>query len=55
MILTTVLARYRFLGFWDKGSFVILTNGFKKKTQKTSENEIRKALERKVDWERRQG
>lgn len=44
---------YRFLGFWDMGAFIILTNGFEKKSQKTPETEIRKALERKADWERR--
>ncbi|HUX40384.1 MAG TPA: type II toxin-antitoxin system RelE/ParE family toxin [Rectinemataceae bacterium] len=44
---------YRFLGFWDKGALIILTHGFEKKTQKTPEKEIRKALEYKADWERR--
>jgi len=26
---------FRFLGFFDAGSFIVLTNGFQKKTQKT--------------------
>lgn len=44
---------YRFLGFWDKGALVILTHGFEKKTQKTPEQEIQKALDYKADWQRR--
>ena len=44
---------YRFLGFWDKGALIILTHGFEKKTEKTPEKEIRKALDYKADWERR--
>lgn len=44
---------YRFLGFWDEGALIILTHGFQKKTQKTPQQEIRKALELKADWQRR--
>lgn len=44
---------YRFLGFWDKGNLVILTHGFEKKTQKTPEQEIKKAKDYKADWQRR--
>lgn len=40
---------FRLLGFWDAGSFVILTNGFVKKTQKTPEREIAMAEQRKRD------
>jgi phage-related protein len=43
----------RFLGFWDKGALIILTHGFVKKTQKTPQKEIKKALDYKADWERR--
>jgi phage-related protein len=32
---------YRILGFFYKGNFVVLTNGFQKKTQKTPKDEIR--------------
>jgi len=44
---------YRFLGFWNKGAMIVLTHGFAKKTQKTPEAEIRKALKYKSDWEGR--
>jgi phage-related protein len=44
---------YRFLGFWGNGALVILTHGFEKKTQKTPQKEIKKALECKAIWERR--
>ena len=40
---------FRLLGFWDEGRLVILTNGFAKKTQKTSEREIALAEQRKRD------
>lgn len=30
--------------FFDEGQLVVLTNGFQKKTQKTSNQEIKKAL-----------
>lgn len=44
---------FRLLGFLDKGSFVILTNGFAKKTERTPPNEIRIAEQRKKDYESR--
>jgi hypothetical protein len=43
----------RFLGFWDKGALIILTHGFMKKSQKTPDQEIRKALEYRADREGR--
>ena len=45
----------RLLGFWDTGKFVILCNGFAKKSQKTPANEIRTAEQRKADYFRRKG
>lgn len=44
---------FRFLGFMEHGSLVILTNGFAKKTDKTPPNEIRIAEQRKKDYESR--
>ncbi len=44
---------FRILGFMDKGNFVVLTNGFPKKTEKTPSNEIRLAEQRKRDYETR--
>jgi len=44
---------YRFLGFLERGSVVLLTHGFEKKSQKTPEREIKRALEYKADWQRR--
>ncbi len=41
---------FRLLGFFDKGSLVVLTNGFTKKTQKTSANEIALAEKRKKEY-----
>lgn len=38
---------FRILGFEHKGSFVVLTNGFAKKTQKTPKQEIQIAEQRK--------
>ena len=35
---------YRVFFIFDKGQIVVLFNGFQKKTQKTPENEIKKAL-----------
>lgn len=35
---------YRIFSFFDKGNLVILGNAFQKKTQKTSKQEIEKAL-----------
>ncbi len=44
---------FRLLGFLQKGNFVILTNAFAKKTEKTPSNEIRIAEKRKKDYESR--
>lgn len=41
---------FRLLGFWEAGRLVILTNGFAKKTQKTPEQEIALAEQRKRDY-----
>lgn len=40
----------RFLGFWDAGNLIILTDGFVKKTQKTPRTEIAIATERKHNY-----
>jgi phage-related protein len=34
---------FRVFCFFDKGNLIILLNGFQKKTQKTTKNEIKKA------------
>lgn len=44
---------FRILGFLEKGNFVILTNAFAKKTEKTPPSEIRLAEQRKKDYESR--
>jgi phage-related protein len=44
---------YRFLGFRGTGALIILTHGFQKKTQKTPQKEIKKALDLKANWQRR--
>ena len=41
---------FRLLGFFDKGNFIILTNGFQKKTQKTPKSEIALSEQRKKDY-----
>ncbi len=41
---------YRLLGFWYKSNFIVLTNGFKKKSQKTPKTEIELAENRKKDF-----
>jgi phage-related protein len=41
---------YRVFFCFDKGNIVILFNGFQKKTQKTPESEIRKAIELKNEY-----
>lgn len=38
---------FRFLGFFDERDFIVLTNGFQKKSRKTPKNEIKLAQERK--------
>jgi phage-related protein len=40
----------RILGFFHKNNFIILTNGFVKKSQKTPANEIRLAEVRKKEY-----
>ncbi len=42
---------YRVFFIFDRGNIVVLFNGFRKKTQKTPESEIRKALKIKEDYE----
>lgn len=46
---------YRIFFCFDKGNIVILFNGFQKKTQKTPENEIKKALKLKAEYEENKG
>ncbi|MBP5163731.1 MAG: type II toxin-antitoxin system RelE/ParE family toxin [Spirochaetales bacterium] len=46
---------FRLLGFFFRGSLVILTNGFSKKTQKTPKKEISLAKDRRKDFLSRQG
>jgi phage-related protein len=46
---------FRLLGFIDNEEFVILTNGFSKKSQKTPKNEIELAEQRKADYLFRKG
>jgi len=41
---------FRFLGFFDKGNFIVLTNGFQKKTQKTPKSEILLSEQRKQNY-----
>lgn len=41
---------FRLLGFIDDEKFVILTNGFSKKSQKTPKQEIDLAEQRKADY-----
>jgi len=41
---------FRLLGFIDDNEFVILTNGFAKKSQKTPKKEINLAEQRKADY-----
>ena len=41
---------FRLLGFFDAVNFVILTNGFQKKTQKTPKAEILLSEQRKKDY-----
>lgn len=44
---------FRFLGFFDGPSLVVLTHGFQKKSQKTPQNAIRVAEERKREYIKR--
>lgn len=41
---------YRILGFWWNKQFIVLTNGFAKKTRKTPKQEIKLASNRKQDY-----
>lgn len=43
---------YRIFFCFDEGRIVILFNGFQKKTQKTPEKEINKALKLKAEYEK---
>jgi len=42
---------YRIFCFFDKGSIIIVTSGFQKKTQKTPKTEIERALKIKAEYE----
>lgn len=42
---------FRIFCFFDEGQLVVLANGFQKKTQKTSQKEIDKALKIKAEYE----
>jgi len=44
---------FRFLGFFDRGDFIVLTNAFHKKTQKTPKSEIKLSEQRKKDYKKR--
>ena len=46
---------FRILGFIDNEEFVVLTNGFSKKSQKTPKKEIDLAEQRKADYLFRKG
>jgi putative addiction module killer protein len=41
---------YRIFFIFDEGNIVVLFNGFQKKTQKTPENEIQKAIKIKNEY-----
>ena len=41
---------YRLFFIFDEGNVIILFNGFQKKTQKTPESEIEKALKLKKEY-----
>ena len=41
---------FRLLGFFDEVNFIVLTNGFQKKTQKTPKSEIELSEQRKQDY-----
>jgi len=41
---------FRFLGFFKGQDFIVLTNGFQKKTQKTPRSEIKLAEDRKKEY-----
>ena len=41
---------FRFLGFFSNSNFIVLTNGFQKKTQKTPKAEITLSEKRKQEY-----
>ena len=41
---------FRILGVFDKNNVLILTNGFRKKTQKTPSSEIERAEKYKIEY-----
>ena len=41
---------FQILGFFDDDQFIVLTNGFFKKSQKTPKNEIALAQKRRIDY-----
>lgn len=41
---------FRLLGFWHETNFIVLTNGFRKKSQKTPKTEIELAEKRKKEF-----
>jgi phage-related protein len=43
---------FRIFCFFDEGKLIVVTNGFQKKTQKTPNQEIEKALKIKKEYER---
>ena len=43
---------FRVFCFFDSDNLIILINGFQKKTQKTPDSEIRKALQLKSEYEK---
>ena len=47
----TFLSRMLSGCFFDQGQFVVLANGFQKKTQKTPKKEIEMALKIKAEYE----
>ncbi len=44
----------RFFNFFYKGGKIILTNAYRKKTQKVDKKELRKAIKMKQDYEKRE-
>ena len=46
---------FRFLVFFEKGNFIVLTNGFQKKTHKTPKSEVTLSEQRKQDYLARSG
>ena len=42
---------FRFFCFFENENFIVIVNGFQKKTQKTPKNEIIKAIQIKLNYE----